>query len=297
MRFVRALVTPAVVLCFLLGSTPAPSAVRSVGAQDQEEATQEKEKSRRKKRKEKRQESGARTGAMAGAIAGLALGAAVGEPGAGAAVGAAAGASSGMMYDYQQSRQDDNTQILAEGLAGRSPGEAGGSGSTDQPALTVGDLGRQKMQDLHGEWEFEAWGLDAEGGRITARGMATGLAAGDNATRLLFRDIDVDGYEEEEDLGGGSLVITYDPAQGFYLENNFRPTGETLNFVGEYKPDTNAFVFYLSAGKESEFIGGVLHSSVRVELRMASPALVVGDAFTFMEGKEVQIQQYRLTRP
>jgi hypothetical protein len=126
--------------------------------------------------------------------------------------------------------------------------------------------------------------------------LANGIAAGDNGTRLLYRDFDVEGYEEEK-LGGGHSLFTYDPAQGFYLENSFTFHEEPLHFVGEYKPDTNAFVFYLSAGKESEFIGGILHSSVRVEFRIASPSLVVAEAFTLQDGKEVQIQQYRFTRP
>jgi len=68
-----------------------------------------------------------------------------------------------------------------------------------------------------------------------------------DASLPLDREGDVKGYEEEEKLGGGSLLITYDPVQGFYLENDFKA--------------------------------------------------VVAEAFTFMDGKEVQIQQYRLSRP
>jgi hypothetical protein len=44
------------------------------------------------------------------------------------------------------------------------------------------------------------------------------------------------------------------------------------------------------------FHGGVLRSSVRVEIRIASPSLWFADAFTHTDGKEVQIQSYRFVR-
>jgi hypothetical protein len=274
---------------FLMSAVPVPSPGLSAQEEVQDE---EKEKSRRQKRKEKRAESGTRTGAMAGALAGLALGAAVGEAGTGLAVGAAYGAAAGSMYDYGQSRQDDRTEMIAGGLAGRPPGESSGGGETGGGGETVGDVGRRQMGSFAGDWKVDIWGLAADGSRLTAHGTASGMAAGDNGMRILFREVEVEGRDEK--LGGGSTLITYDPAQGFYLENNFGD--ETLHFVGEYQPDRNAYMFYLSSGDGGSFEGGILYSSVRVELRIASPAMFIAEAFTLVDGKEVQIQQYRFTK-
>ena len=41
---------------------------------------------------------------------------------------------------------------------------------------------------------------------------------------------------------------------------------------------------------------GVLRSAVRVEVRVATPSLWFADAFTRIEGEEVQIQSYRFTK-
>ena len=56
-----------------------------------------------------------RTGIRGGALAGAALGALSGNAGAGAVTGAVTGG----FYMYDQGRQDDRTQILADGIAGK----------------------------------------------------------------------------------------------------------------------------------------------------------------------------------
>ncbi|NIR60530.1 MAG: hypothetical protein GWO02_13960, partial [Gammaproteobacteria bacterium] len=133
---------------------------------------------------EKKKKKGLRKGAATGAIAGLALGAVAGEAAAGAAVGAAVGAASGAWYDYDQDRQDDRTQMLADGLAGRSstPPPQGTAPPDPAPGETVGAMGHRHMKDFLGDWNVEIWALDENRERMTASGKARGMQAGENAT-------------------------------------------------------------------------------------------------------------------
>ena len=65
-------------------------------------------------------------GAGAGALLGLGMGAMTGDGGyalAGAATGAAVGAAGGAMYEYNQTRDDRRTQMLADSIGGANKGE------------------------------------------------------------------------------------------------------------------------------------------------------------------------------
>ena len=283
MRLARTLVLTAAML--MPGAVLVDNAALAGGlfvAQEQEDDTEKK--SKRKQRKENRK--GARKGAAAGAIVGLALGAVAGEAAAGAAVGAAIGGASGMMYDYDQSRQDDRTQMMSGAIAQSRSGDVA-------PTETVGDVGKRHMQEFLGEWKVEMWGLDENGERITAKGLVSGVSAGENATRILYREIHVDGFDEP--LGGGYMLLTYDPGQGFFVENHFSVTDETLKFVGEYLADKNAYNYYL-IDNEGAMTGGILRSSVRLELRISTPSLWVAEAFTHIDGEEVLVQSYRFMK-
>jgi len=91
--------------------------------------------------------------------------------------------------------------------------------------------------------------------------------------------------------------MTYDPGQGFFLENSFSTAEEIVKCVGEYQPDKNAYNFYVMEGDGGEMIqGGIMRSSTRFEIRIAGPAMFVAETFTLIDGKEVQVQSYRFTR-
>jgi len=283
MSFTRGLLGLALV-ALLVGLGPGECVALAgtvVAAQDEDAP----KKSRRQERKDKR--GGTRKGAAAGAVVGLALGAVAGEAGAGLAVGATVGAATGMMYDYDQSRQDDRTEMMADAIAGsRQQGAV--------PGESVGDMGQRKMQDILGDWKLEAWGLDENGERINAVGNVSAVSTRANLVRVTYREISVDGYDEP--LGGGYMQLTYDPGQGFFLENYFAVADQKTVFVGEYLADKNAYEFYLKSGDTGALSGGVVHSSVRVVLRIANPSLWFAEAFTQRDGKEVQLQSYRFIR-
>ena len=159
-------------------------------------------------KKEKRK--GRRKGATGGAVVGLALGALAGDAGLavkGAAAGAVVGGVTGDMYDYDQSRQDDRTMMLAGAIGGSNSGDA----ATGE---TVGDVGERHFEDLAGEWKLDIWYVGEEGLRKTAVGSARGLVAGDNVIRVQYQDITTEGYDGA--VAGYSLV-RYEPGQGFFL--------------------------------------------------------------------------------
>jgi hypothetical protein len=240
--------------------------------------------------KKKRRE-GRRKGAAGGAVLGLTLGALAGDASLaakGAAAGAVAGGVSGSLYDYDQSRQDDRTQMLADSIAGSKAGDP-------QPGETVGDTGRRHFEELTGQWKLDIWYMGPEGRGKTATGSARGLAAGDNAVRLLYQDIITEGYDDR--ISGYSL-LNYQPSQGFFLENNFTVDDEVVRAVGEYHVDRNAYDFYLTDPTTGEMLtGGILRSNVRIEIRMIGPTLWIAEAFTMIDGEETKVQTYRFTRP
>ena len=241
-------------------------------------------------RKEKRQ--GRRKGATGGAVVGLALGALAGDAELalkGAAAGAVVGGVSGAMYDYDQSRQDDRTMMMADAIAGSKSGDV----ATGE---TVGDVGKRHFEDLAGEWKLDIFFVGAEGERKTAVGSARGLAAGDNAVRVLYQNITTEGYDG---VVSGYSLLRYEPGQGFFLENSFSSVSdEVLELVGEYLVDKNAYNFYLINPTDGEMVaGGILRSNVRVELRIVGSSLWVAETFTLIEGREEKVQSYRFTRP
>lgn len=93
----------------------------------------------RKRREERRagRSGDAARGAVGGALVGAALGAIVGEAGMGAAFGAASGSA----YMYDQSRQDDRTQMLAESIGG---GQSASTGAQGAATSSTGDRGRRR---------------------------------------------------------------------------------------------------------------------------------------------------------
>ncbi len=240
---------------------------------------------------ESKKNTGRRKGAKGGAIVGLTLGALTGDAKiavAGAAAGAVAGGVSGDFYDYDQSRQDDRTQMLADGIAGSKAG-------SPQPGETVGETGKRHFQELSGEWKVDMWYMGNEGKGQTASGTARGLQAGDNAIRIVYQDIAVEGYEEKV---GGYTLLSYEPGQGFSIENIFSVSDDVVKGVGEYLADRNLYNFYMVDPTAGEMLaGGLIRSNVRTEVRIVGSTMWIAEAFTMIDGEETKVQTYRFTRP
>ena len=91
---------------------------------------------------------GAKYGAIGGAALGLGLGALTGDAelaARGAAAGAMVGAASGAMYEYDQHREDNRTEVMADAIGGARAGE------------TVDDAGKRHLEDFIGEWNINIW--------------------------------------------------------------------------------------------------------------------------------------------
>lgn len=226
---------------------------------------------------------GAGYGAAGGALVGLAMGASTGSgkvAAAGAVAGAAAGAGAGAMYEYDQSREDRRTKMLADSIGGAKKGE------------TVDEAGKRHLDDFIGDWNLDIWVLSEDGKKITAKGKAKGVLEAKTRAKIDYLEITADGFD---DVVTGSSILGYDPQSGFSLENTFSVSGETLRFVGEYVPESNKYNYYLS-GSEGKTVTGIVRSNVRVEVRISGSNLWVAETFTMIEGKEVKIQSYRFTR-
>jgi hypothetical protein len=120
------------------------------------------------------------------------------------------------------------------------------------------------------------------------------MQAGENAMRVVFAQFEAEAFPEAQ--GGGHVLLSYEPGQGFFLESDFAYSDDVLKMVGEYLPETNKYNFYL-VGAGDESTTGILHSSVRVEIRSSGSALRVAETFAYIDSKETQVQSYQFTRP
>ena len=289
---------PKVILGLVAAGLVAPVPGIAV-AQEMEEVPQTEtvEKTRAEKRRERREATGG--GLLAGAVAGAALGSMVGEAGAGAAVGAVAVGA----YSYDQQRQDERTQMLADAIATPKyvapPAQPAANQATPaQPQAaareTVGDVGLRNMQNFLGDWNLDMWALAVDGSRLAGTGKARGMQAGESAVRVVFTQFEAEAFPDA--TGGGNVLVSYQDGRGFFLESDFAFEDDVLKLVGEYLVDTNKFNFYL-IGASGENPTGIMRSSVRVEMRSSGDALWVAETFAYVDGKETLVQSYRFTRP
>ncbi len=226
---------------------------------------------------------GAGYGAAGGAMLGLAMGAASGEKGwaaAGAATGAAAGAATGAMYEYGQAREDNRTKMLADSIGGANQGE------------TVDEAGKRHLEDFIGEWNVAIWSTDTEGKRISGSGKAKVVLTSKTEAKFELSDIKAEGSDTNH---SGTATMTYDEASGFTLISSFSASPETLRFTGEYRAEPNKYDFYLN-NNEGTTVTGVQRSNVRVEIRVSGSNMWVAETYTFIDGKEQQVQSYRFTK-
>lgn len=223
---------------------------------------------------------GAGAGTLIGGVTGLALAAVTGESEF-VAAGLAAGAAAGAAYEYDQVREDRRTKQITDAIEGVNKGE------------TADASGKRHFQDFLGDWSLDIWSLKADGGKVTGSGKAKILMEGKDVLRLEFTDIHATGSDEKF---SGASVVAYSPNSGFTMENRYSGSSEVRKLVGEYIPEKNVYNFYPSTNKDGETVTGVIRTNVRVELRVAGDNLVVAETYTFMDGKEVKMQSYRLTK-
>ena len=253
-----------------------------------------------------------RSGARTGALAGAALGALSGNAGA----GAVSGAVSGGVYMYDQSRRDDRTMMIADAISsnktpaqnpmpeGTSTAPPAASTTTTtqaraasqprQQQVTVGDLGRNGLQNFVGDWNLATWSLAADGSRLAGTGSARVFAADQNAVQIVITDFNAPDFPEA--TGGGNVLLSYQPGRGFTLESDFAFSDEALRFIGEYRADAGDYSFYFVGGSGGETVTGVLRSSVRVEVRSSGAASWVAATYSYVDGKDTQVQSYQFTR-
>jgi hypothetical protein len=151
------------------------------------------------------------------------------------------------------------------------------------------------MQDFVSDCNLEMWVLTEDGNKLTGAGRAKGMSAGENAPRLVFTQLEAEAFPEAQD--GGHVLLSYESGQGLFLESDFAYSDEVLKSVGEYLADASKYNFYLIGNSGDEMVTGMLHSSVRVEIRTSGAALWVAETFTHIDGKEMQVQSYRFTKP
>ena len=255
-----------------------------------------------------------RSGARTGAVAGAALGALSGN----AAAGAVGGAVTGGVYMYDQSRRDDRMRMMADAISSNNassqnelpdgalippPTSSSSTTQTTQPRPaaqprpqqpTVGDVGRNGLRNFVGDWDLATWSLATDGSRLAGSGSAKVLAADENAVRIIIQDFNAPDFPDAK--GGGNVLLSYQPGRGFALESDFAFSDEVLRFVGEYRAASSDYNFYLIGTSGGETMTGVLRSSVRVEIRSSGPELWVADTYSYVDGKDTQVQSYRFTR-
>ncbi|MEM8883364.1 MAG: glycine zipper family protein [Planctomycetota bacterium] len=218
---------------------------------------------------------GAAKGAVIGAVAGLALGAIVGKPERGLAIGAIAGGVKGGLYEYDQGRQDRRMRRHAEAIGGAMQGE-----TNDQAGL-------RHLQDGVGSWDMTIWALDEQGKRINGTGRAEAVLISKNQLRVTWSDI-------REKSGGpsisGTSIFTFSDSKGFRIDSNWSDIGKE-KMIGEYIAPKQTYNYYLVGG---DLPKGV--SNVRVEIAQPNAGLINIKTFAAVDGKEYQIQGYRLTR-
>ena len=238
-------------------------------------------KTRREDRQDRRQDRrGDRDGVVAGAAFGLALGVVSGEPGM-AAAGAAMGATAGAMYEYDQSKEDRRTKMLADSIGGAQKGE------------TADDAGKRHLTDFLGDWNLSIWAMNAEGNKVTATGKAKIVMQSKEVLQIEYTDIESPGYDQKVT---GSSVLNYSSSSGFMIENKFSNLSDVRKYVGEFVPEKNTYNFYPTNNKEETGVMGVIRSNVRIELRVSGTNLAVAETYTMLEGNEVQVQSYRFTK-
>jgi hypothetical protein len=185
------------------------------------------------------------------------------------------------MYEYDQARDDRRTKMLADSIGGANKGE------------TVDQAGTRHLADFIGEWNVAVWELGPDGKRIPATGTAKSVMERKDMVRFDFSDIVVEGFETRVN---GYAIVGYNSERGFTLEVKFDVDPQILVWLGEYLPEKNAYNFYFVNNEgDKTSRTGLVRSNVRCEFR-ASGSVLVADTFALIDGKEKQVQSYRLTR-
>lgn len=221
---------------------------------------------------------GAKYGAAGGAILGLTLGAITGDAkfaAAGLAAGAVVGGASGAMYEYKEHRDDNRTKMLSDAIGGAKKGE------------TVDEAGKRHLADFTGNWKIDVTVLSNDGKMLKATGNAKITLESKTTLNIAYDAVKPEGYDE---MLSGETKIIYDEKEGFNLDSKFSNSDKITNFVGEYMPKDNIYVYYPQTSNPNG------KANARVELRVSGTNMFIAESFALIDGKEIKTQTYRFTR-
>lgn len=111
---------------------------------------------------------------------------------------------------------------------------------------------------------------------------------------MEYTDIRADGFSTETMTG--SSIMGYTPSAGFTLENRFSIVPEPRHFVGEYRPEKNAYNFYPVSREAETGATGIVRSNARIEIRSSGSNLFVAELYVNLDGTETKIQEYRFIK-
>ncbi len=111
---------------------------------------------------------------------------------------------------------------------------------------------------------------------------------------MAYTNIRVDGFDDSSMTG--SSVLGYTPSAGFTMENEFSIVPNGRKYVGEYRPDKNAYNFYPVSSEQETGATGIVRSNVRIELRTSGTNLLIAETYVNLDGKETKVQEYRFIK-
>jgi hypothetical protein len=175
-----------------------------------------------------------------------------------------------------------------------SPSVAASASLVSKQSIGADDAGRLGLRNFVGEWNIRMWSLTADGRELEGRGIAQGKLQGEDATRIVITEFEAPEFPDA--IGGGRVLIKYEPGRGFSLETDLSHSDEVLKLTGGYEVDTNKYVFYLVGGAGGKTATGISRTSVRLEIRMLDIRSWVAETFASVDGQTMQIQSTRFTR-
>jgi hypothetical protein len=187
------------------------------------------------------------------------------------------------------------TAAAPEAMAGPALGAtAPQAAAAARSGPSAEDRGRISLRNFNGDWNLEMWSLASDFSKLRGNGTATGTSMGGSATRINITEFSAAFFPEA--TGGGRMLISHVPEQGFTLESEFKFSGELLRFSGQYDEVTGRYIFHLSDGSGGETATGMPRSSVRVEIRSLDLETWVAETYSSVDGQSIQVQSYRFTR-
>lgn len=180
-------------------------------------------------------------------------------------------------------------------LAGAALGSVPPRASATGNRRAADELGRIALRNFIGDWKLDVWSLAKDGEKLAGSGRANGVGADGSTATITISEFHADAFPDA--TGGGEILMAHEPGKGFTLQTDFRYSGETLRFSGNYQAETGRYVFYLLTGSAGKTATGMPRSSVTVEIRSLDIRTWVADTYANVDGQSLHVQSYRFARP